>query len=381
MANQVISPQYSLRKSLPSFNTIVTAVILIFLIWAFFSKQTFRFYASFLFLFYSFTQSMWISVILLGIFQTLLLIPFRIINLTKSKHIRDFEAEVNRLQQRGEQSFLIKKNAKTGNRVFLYYIVDFFVQLTSYVSIGRLFLTDFYTSKLEPNLLYSFVNYPEYPLKDVWFKIPYPQIIETKDLGGHIILIVCLVIFVISTLITISMRLIKKQSSINLDSAPEKLKSVLAFISGSSLLLMIISFFLFKNFPTQFALAVFSGDVSRPFPPLNTITALGTFFTILWLDIPTILKKTELAKAAGFDPQIVRHTQTQLFSDSLRSATVVGLGAYFITNHIPCAFELSIFTLEIISWFSPLTLDRLILQGKPKYEAPIVLEANDAIKT
>lgn len=374
MSDQVVSPNVSLRRSLPSLNAIITSLLLVFLAWAFFSKQTYRFYASFLFLFYHFTSSMWISVVLLGVFQTLLMIPFRIINLTKSKHIRDFEKKVNEINQAGEQSFLIKKTAKSGNRVFFYYLVDFFVQLTSYVSMGRLFLTDFYSTKISPEMLYSFVPYPNYPLKDTWFKIPYIDIVATRDLGIRTVFLSWIIIFALSTLTMVAIRYLRGKKSLNLSAAPQSLKSLVGFFTGSSFILMIASYFLLRNFPSQLAPAIFTGDVSVPNRTFNTITALATFFTILWLDIPTILKKGDLAKRAGIDDTIIRKTQTNLFSESLRSATVVGLGAFYITNLIPCAFELSIFTLEIISWLSPLTLDRMILGGAPRYEAPISLE-------
>lgn len=295
---------------------------------------------------------MWISVVLLGVFQTLLLIPFRIVNLTKSKHIKDFEAKVNELRHDNDQSFLIKKSAKTGNRIILYYLVDFFVQLTSYVSIGRLFLTDFYTTKLDPKFLYSFVTYPEYPLQDVWFKIPYVRILSTHDYGWGTVLIVWGILAIVSFITAIILRKQKLTTS-----------PAAKFISTSVLLLFIASYFLIRHFPTLAEGAIFSGDVSRPFPPLNLITAIGTFTTIIWLDLRPILKKAELAKAAGIEDSIIRKTQISLFSDSLRSATVVGLGAYFITNHIPCAFELSILTLSAISWLSPLTLDKMILRS------------------
>ena len=52
-----------------------------------------------------------------------------------------------------------------------------------------------------------------------------------------------------------------------------------------------------------------------------------------------------------------------MFKDTLFSATLIGLGAFYITNHIPSAFELSIFTLEVISLAAPFTLDRLVLKG------------------
>ncbi len=374
MSEPVISPQVSLLKSLPPFRTIATGAVLIFLIWAFFSKQTMRFYASFVFLFYSMTHSMWISVVMLGIFQTLLLIPFRIINLAKSKHIKDFETKVNELEHSGEQSFLIKKSAKTGNRIMLYYLIDFMVSLTSYVSIGRLFLTDFYAVKLDPWLLYSFVRYPDYPIQDVWFKIPYPVVTQTTDAGAPYFWLVCLVIIAITLLVSWAVRTYQKPS---VDGQSKKAAGFITWFLGSSLLFMLIAYFLLRHWPTAFQIAIFTGDVGKPNPRFNSITAIATFATILILDIKPILKKGDLAKEAGIPDDIIRRTQTQLFSETLRSAILVGLGAYYITNQIPCAFELSIFTLEIISWLSPWTLDKLILQTKPKEASPEVPENPD----
>lgn len=359
MADQVISPQWSLYRNLPPFRTILTGVVLVFLAWIFFTKRSLQFYASVLFLFYGLTHSMWISVICLGVFQTLLLIPFRITNIIKSQHIKDFEAVVAEQNNASDQSFLIKKQTKSGNRVILYYLVNFAVDLTSYISIGRLFLTDFYSVKLDPWLLYSFVPYPHYPIQDVWFKIPYLAFHQTRDLGWGTVLLCWLAMLVVTVVATLIHQFLVKHKV--------KIKApVTAFITGSTLLLMVAAYFLIRNFPTQVGIAILTADVGRPFPTLNTITAVATFFTLLWLDIPSILKKGDLAAEAKIDPAIIQKTQSRLFGDSLRSATIVGLGAYFITNKIPCAFELSIFTLEIISWLSPLTLDRMILKSKSK---------------
>lgn len=359
MADSVISPSWSLSKQLPPRRTIITGVILVFLVWAFVTKRTLQFYASALFFFYSITHSMWISVVLLGVFQTLLLVPFRIINVTRSRHIKDFEETIVQERDQQEQSFLIKKSTKTGNKVILYYLVNFMVFLTSYVSIGRLFLTDFYTKRLDPKLLFDFIQYPSYPLKDVWFKIPYLKFEQTKDLGFSSVLVVWGVILIIAALFSFIRRYLAKQKI-----TPSGF--VMALLTGSTVLAFVISYFFLRNFPTAVDLAIFTGDISKPLPALNLITALATFFTLFWLDLPSIMKKGELAIKANIDAAIIRKTQSKLFSDSLKNAAIVGAGAYFITNRIPCAFELSIFTLEIISWVSPLTLDRLILKtNKP----------------
>lgn len=354
-----VSPTNKLSDSLPPWRTMVTAVILVFLIWAFFSQRTLQFYASALFIFYSLTKSMWISVVILGIFQTLIMIPFRIVNITKSKHIKDFETTVKNEQNEEEQSFLIKTKTKSGNKIILYYLVNFMFNLTSYVSIGRLFLTDFYKQKLNPSLLYDFVPYPNYPIQDTWFKIPYIQFLEPRDYGLKTVLWVWLIMVLISFGLTLIQRLIKK----NKLTLP---KYQLPWITGSYLIILGVSYYLIRNFPTSLNFSILTADVSKPFPTLNLITALATFFTLFWLDIPPILKKGELAREANIDPSVIQRTQSRLFGESLRGAALIGGAAYFITNKIPCAFELSIFTLEIISWLSPLTLDRIILKTTTK---------------
>ena len=51
---------------------------------------------------------------------------------------------------------------------------------------------------------------------------------------------------------------------------------------------------------------------------------------------------------------------------------------YFITNRIPSAFELSIFTLEIISLAAPLTLDKFILKMKKPMKDAMHKEVNSS---
>lgn len=377
MANSLVSPKFSLTKALPPLNTILTFIVLVFLTWAFFSKETMRFYASFLFLFYSLTKSMWLSVILLGVFQTFLMMPFRIINLIKSANIKEFEAKITQKQSTYEKSFLIKKSAKKGQRIFLYYLIDFFVKLTSYFSMGRLFLTDFYTKPLDPTIIYDFVPYPNYPILDTFFKIPYPQILSTTNLGmGAVFIGWAFLLALAFIIILIKRTYINKKTGSKQLFLPNQVKSFISWLASSILLFGLIMLILFQNFPTQLEIAIFSGDVSIPNRTLNAITALGAFLTLMWLDLSTISKKGQLAKDANVPDEIIYQTQKMMFSESFRSAALVGLGAFFITNYIPSAFELSIFTLEIISLLAPFTLDKIILRNKEKTLSLLPIEKN-----
>ena len=351
------------NKKYPSLSSLISVLILILLLYLFLHGDIYRFYASYLFLFYSWTQRIWVSVVMLGVFQTLIMLPMRIINLTRSRHIKDFREKIEKIKNEGDQYFVLKQNVKQGNRIALYYIINFTFQLVSYFSIGRLFLTDFYNKPLRPDLLYSFIKYPAYPIKDLFFKIPYLTPIKTVDLGMEIVLLswgVVLLIQIALRFIKRSMAKKKTSSSTEQEIVVEK---IVNFSDSLSIFIYIALYFLLRNFPIAWQPLIFTGDVSIPNRTLNTITAIGTFITILWLDIPKIRHKIHLARAQKIDEKIIFSTLKDMVKETLFSATIVGLGAFYITNHIPCAFELSIFTLEIISWISPFTLDKLILSS------------------
>jgi hypothetical protein len=111
----------------------------------------------------------------------------------------------------------------------------------------------------------------------------------------------------------------------------------------------------------------FSGDVAFQNNTFNTVTAIATFLTLLWFDANEISEKKAEARKAKIKPELISQMGRRMFKESMITAMTVGLGAYYITNQIPCAFELSIFTLEVISLLSPVTLDKWIKNAaKPK---------------
>lgn len=55
---------------------------------------------------------------------------------------------------------------------------------------------------------------------------------------------------------------------------------------------------------------------------------------------------------------------------SIKNAVILGLGAFFITNQIPCAFELSVATFEVLYIISPYTFDRFLIGAQPKPPSP-----------
>jgi len=352
-----------IKKTYPSLASIIAFAIISLLIIAFISGWTVKFYASFLFLFYHFIGVMWLSVISLGIFQTFLMLPIRVVNLIKGSNTEDFINAITEEKQEQEQQILIKKHAYQGTPILMWYTVSFFLQVTAYISMGRLFLIDFYSKPLNPNLLFSWVPYPEYPIQGTIFKLPYIGFTDTQDLGWKAVFIAWGCLLLLRIIISL-IRFFKTQFAKSQAVAKQNHNRLASLWNGSFLLLIIGVYFLLRHFPTGFEIRIFSGSITVPNVALNTITALATFFTIIWLDLSKISKKAILAHDQGIDENIITQTQQDRFKDSLRNATFLGLGAFFITNQIPSAFELSIFTLEIIAFFAPFTIDRIILRAR-----------------
>ena len=320
----------------------------------------YRFYASLLFGLYHLTNSIWISVILLGVSQTILLIPLRVLRVLHLDDISQFKRRVDQIESDEKQQSILKQSFFQGNRIFLFYVFDFVVQLTTFVTIGRLFLTDFYHNKISSSVLFSFIPYPDYPIRDKIFKIPYPRVTQTIDYGLENAILVTSILIIIYLFYHASKFIIKSYSQ---EKSSLKLPQLVNSISSGLYFIMVIfAWYLVRNFPAQVQVGLFTGDVSIPNRTLNSITALTTFGIIFWFGYNKIKQKGKKAIQDNIPPSVVDEIQQKMFNQLIKEAGLVGLGAYLITRQIPSAFELSIFTLEIITFFSPLTLDKLILR-------------------
>lgn len=342
-----------------SLRSILASSLLIIILYAFFSGIMTQFYASIVFGFYALTQKMWVSVILLGVFQTIILIPLRIIRVRRSQNIKEFQDKTIDLEKSFLQRKKLKQQFNFGNSTFLFYLVDFMIQLTTFLSMGRLFLQDFYSKPLNPDWLYSFIPYPEYPIQHRMFEIPYVVVSKTHNFG----LTGVLVLLLLFSVAMIGVELFRRWKKVKNQTKRRLLSQLpVQYVITYAILIITASWVLAYHFPIGFDLRIFSGDVAEPNPRLNTVTAVVTFLTLLWFGYKRIERVSDLARQAGVDEDHIDRTERRLFADSVKSSGLVGLGAYFITNHIPSAFELSIFTLEVISIASPLTLDKLVLR-------------------
>lgn len=357
-----VSYRWSLSRTLSKIpvKSIILTVGIIFLFWAFLFGGMYQFYASILFGLYFLTHSIWISVVLLGVSQTFLMVPLRMMRVIQMHNISKFKRKVDEIQTDEEQQTLIKQSFTKGNRTFLFYVFDFVVQFTTFFTIGRLFLTDFYHTKLPSDAIFKFIPYPRYPIRDKIFKIPYPKVVQSTDYGLNTALLV-VGILIIAYIFFNSLKLIFKKYSKT--SSTLKFPRINPVTSGFYLLVIAFGWYITRNFPTQIQFGLFTGDVSIPNRTLNFITALATFGLIFWFGYNKIQEKGKRAAQDDVSPDLIDKIQQKMFNKLIKDSVLIGLGAFLITNQIPSAFELSIFTLEIISLLSPLTLDKIILKN------------------
>ncbi len=353
---------------LPLSSLLVLAVVA-WLWYQFFTHGMYQFYASAVFLFYSWTKHMWVSVIMLGVFQTLILMPLRAIRLTWGEDIKKFQEKIEDIKSESLRQSEVKKSFDLGNKTFLFYLVDFTIQITTFMTIGRLFLTNFYTQKLDPALLYSFVQYPEYPILDTFFKIPYPIVTKTKDFGWQAVFWVWAALFIFQLIIWISKAY--KQYAKRAGGASEEPIKISSNISKYTIaylvILFLFSWWIMRGFPVGFGVRLFIGDVAFQNTTFNTVTAIATFFTLIYFAAHDTIRMGKKAISEGVSQKVVDSTQKKLFSQGVFDAVLIGLGAFFITNQIPSAFELSVFTLEVISLLSPITLDKWVMSWQQNH--------------
>jgi hypothetical protein len=95
-------------------------------------------------------------------------LPLRFIGMALSDSFKDFEEKLDKTKE-SEQYLLFTEKVRKGDTAIVFYIFNFVVNAIAFFSAGRIFLIDFYTKKLNPNLIYKFIPYPEYPLQGTNF--------------------------------------------------------------------------------------------------------------------------------------------------------------------------------------------------------------------
>jgi hypothetical protein len=358
------------RQWLPFFTSILLIFLIILFIW-FFRGGSFRLYASAVFLIYSLTHQIWISVILLGIIQNIVFLPLRVIGSRFHKSIKDFEDELEKTEGSEDQYFVkpdsnqVAQQLRQGSLPIVFYIFNFFVQAIAFSSAVRIFLIDFYSDPLKlqkMNLLYDFIPYPKYPLQGTDFKVPLFKITETTAVSWQIIIWIVVGLIIIPTVLRLIWRLVRffLQKNKQILNARIRYNRLLLKMGGLSGVVALIVIFILRHIPSTFEGFTFIADLTRRNIPMNFVTALATFFLTFHSGYKNHQAASREALKSGIPQKIIDKVFKEKMRQSFKNGIILGLGAFFITNNIPSAFELSVTTFEVMSIIYPYTFGLIL---------------------
>jgi len=354
------------HRWLPLATTAFMVALLVIFVW-FFKGGSFRLYASIFFSYYNLTGQIWLSVILIGISQNIAFLPLRFIKMALEDKLKQFEDVLEKTKD-DNQYFIFSKQVKEGDLSVIFYILDFLVNAIAFFSAGRIFLIDFYTKQLNPSFLYSFVKYPTYPLKGTIFKIPYPRVDQSIALDWSIILKTGLIFLTIIVIPRLVWRLVRFIFSKNpkILAARIKYNKIFLFFSGFAGTLFLLTLYFLRHIPTKFSFPIASFDLTHNSPTLNAITAVATFLTTIHAGIKRNGLAVSVAKKAKIPTDVIKKVTRQNLKNSFKNGLLLGIGAYFVTNQIPAAFELSVATFEAIYIVSPYSFDLILKSAQAK---------------
>lgn len=348
------------RRGLP-FVTIVILLILITAIIWFLRGGSFRFYTSLFFGLYFLTNQAWISIVLVGIIQSFIFLPLRIINHKYQLDMKAFEDEVEKTKT-DNQSFLFHKKIQEGSIAVLFYIFNFVLLTMAFFSVGRVFLLDFYNEKIDPKYLYNFIHYPHYPINGTIFHFPFLHITKTIALNWSTIIIFWLYVlafFVILRFLWVLIRafLKKNKKFLKLRIGYNRL---LVFISGFLGTLIIASFFFLRHIPVSAHFTWLSADLALQNTGFNIITAICTFIAAFHLGHSHNKLAAQEAKLKGIPDNIVSKVFKNKMKITIRNSIFLCLLTYWLTHMFPCSHDLSVLSFEAIYFLSPFTFDKLV---------------------
>ncbi len=346
---------------------IATIFLIIFLvvigIW-FFKGGSFRLYASAFFSLYYLTGQVWVSVLLIGVSQNIILLPMRFIGMRLSQSFKDFEEGIE--DSTHDDAYLVfTDKVRKGDLGIVFYILNFIINAIAFLSAGRIFLTDFYTQKLNPALLYKWVPYPDYPLVGTIFRMPFFKITETISVDWKTILFIWLGISLFFAILKLLWKIFRSFLTHNKKLLEMRINynRLLIQSGGFSGTVLILSIILLRNFPVKFENWLLLADLTRQNTTMNFITAVGTFLTTMHAGYTRHKIDMEIARKKGSDETKLEKVFGDKMRETFRNALFLGIGAFLITNQIPCAFELSVATFEALYILSPYTFDKILIRA------------------
>ncbi len=351
------------RKLISGRGVLLIIFLIALTIW-FIKGGSFKLYASLFFTIYFLTQQIWLSVISIGILQNIIFLPLRIIGNHLDQPLKDFEEEIDKTKEE-QQVLVLNKKVKEGNFPVLFYIFNFFVNTIAFISAGRVFLIDLYSDPLKlkkMNLLYDWVPYPQYPLKGINFHVPLFRVTQSYALEwSQIFTIIGFVVlfFVTLRLLWRILRIFLKNNK-KILYARIKYNHLLLMISGFGGVALIFILFFLRHIPTSIEFFIFIANLSRQNTSMNFFTAFGTFFVTVHAGYKVNSQVAQDAQISNVPPELIQKVFKEKMRDTFRNAFIIGLGAFFLTNKIPSAFELSVITFEIMYMIYPYTFGLLI---------------------
>lgn len=353
-------------RGVPLVTTITLALLLIITIW-FFKGGSFKLYASLFFGLYFFTQSSWLSIILVSVVQNIFFLPFRIIGSRFHHDIKDFEHELSRAKNE-EQSFLINKKVREGDLSIIFYILNFILLTIAFISAGRVFLLEFYHTKIDPWFLFGYIPYPEYPLKGVIFNFPFIKIVKTMTVDWSIIFQIWggIILFLIA------LRLLWRPfrfifgGNVKILKMRIRYNRFLLFLGGITGTLFVASIIILRNIPISIEWINLSADLSKQNTTFNIITAICTFFATIKMGYDHNSEAADEARYRKIPEEIVTKVFRNSMKTTIRNAILLSIFAYEVTHMMPCSHDLSVLTFEALYVLSPITFDLLIPKKKRK---------------
>lgn len=354
------------RRQAPLVTLILVALLIIIAIW-FFRGGSFRLYASAFFGLYFLTRQVWVSVILMGIIQNIVFLPLRFIGLKLSTSLKQFEDELDTVNNENQQYFLFTQKVRRGDPAVVFFIFNFVVNAIAFFSAGRIFLIDFYTQTLDPHYLYHFIPYPQYPLRGTDFYFPFFKITQTFALPWSKIFLIWLVISLAFAIPKFLWRFVKPLLWRNQQVLGARINynRLLLTTGGFSGTVFILSLIILRHIPTAFQGWLLVADLTRQNTTMNFITAIGTFLTTIHAGYTHAKLVAAEGRSNSIPENIIYRVFRSQMRQSFKNALILGTGAFLVTNQIPCAFELSVATFEVLYILSPYTFNRLLPKPIP----------------
>ncbi len=356
-----------MKRELPLISTLgILAIILIG--WWFFHGGSFRLYASLFFGLYFLTQSSWISIILVSVVQNIILLPMRILYERFHDDIKIFEDEIKK-SKTDEQQFMINKKVREGSSAVIFYIINFVLVLIAFISAGRVFLLEFYKTPIEKSFLYSFIHYPEYPLKGVIFHFPLIHVTKTMAVDWYWIAYPWVILFIALALLKLLWRVLrplltKNEKILGLRINYNRFIAVTGGLVGTAMIL--ITIFL-RNIPLGAQVVWWSADLAEQNTVFNIVTAVCTGLATIYGGYQHNVVEAKEAKIKGIPKEIVDKVSRAHMRESVKNGIMLGLFALWVTRLMPSSHDLSVLAFEACYVLSPVTFDLLI----PKKSKPL----------